>query len=356
MTVHDFIFTQKKPQKYYRHIVFWLAQYIFWAFWAGTFFYPIKDAFINDIKNHCFGILDILYIYITVYYFFPKYWVHQRKKFIFCFSVLTAVIFILNHLFFFWLSDLFSAPRENQLLMLWYLSINFFTSGPPVTCALFLTIKMLKNYYYKVEEKKALTKENANAEMQLLKAQVHPHFLFNTLNNIYSFALSKSPKTGSLVLKLSDTLRYMIYECEEPLVPLEDELKMINDYIGLEKVRYGNKLKIETYIYGEAGNKRITPLLLIPFLENSFKHGASKILNHPWIKMRVQIENDHLYFELENSKPLNENNPPKKNGIGLKNVQKRLMLLYPQQHQLKVESGDGTFSVNMEVPLIAISP
>ena len=202
-----------------------------------------------------------------------------------------------------------------------------------------------------MEEKLTLIKENANAELQLLKAQVHPHFLFNTLNNIYSFALTKSPKTGGLVLKLSDTIRYMLNECEAELVPLEKELKMIEDYIGLEKVRYGSRLNMEVTIKGNYQNKFIAPLLLIPFVENSFKHGASKILKHPWIKMDIEVKEDSLLFNLTNSKPLKTNAVNSNNGIGLKNVQKRLELLYPRQYELKINSTDDVYSVQMEIPL-----
>ena len=165
--------------------------------------------------------------------------------------------------------------------------MHFIINGPPVICAIFLTVKMLKNYYLKMQEKTSIIKESADAELQLLKAQIHPHFLFNTLNNIYSFNLDKSPLAADLVLKLSHTLKYMVNDCEAALVPLDKELKMLQDYIGLEKVRYGKRLKITADITGDSKNKLITPLLMIPFVENSFKHGASKMLEHPWIRMQI---------------------------------------------------------------------
>ena len=148
-----------------------------------------------------------------------------------------------------------------------------------------------------------LAKENANAELQLLKAQVHPHFLFNTLNNIYSFSLNQSPQAGTLVKKLSGMLGYMIHECEEKLVPLEKELKLIQDYMGLEKVRYGKRLDMQVEIHGDFENKFIAPLLMIPFVENSFKHGTSQMLQHPWIKLEITTVRNQLFFKLSNSKP-----------------------------------------------------
>jgi LytS/YehU family sensor histidine kinase len=202
-----------------------------------------------------------------------------------------------------------------------------------------------------MEEREILVRENTHAEMQLLKAQVHPHFLFNTLNNIYSFALRKSPDAGGLVLKLSDTLKYMINECETPLVPLEKELKLIKDYIGLEKVRYGNRLNMEIEIKGDYKNKLIVPLLLISFVENAFKHGASKMLKLPWIRLKIIIKENDFYLELSNSKPLQAFYQNGKNGIGLKNVQKRLQLLYPHEHELIIESTEDEFLIKMQVPL-----
>ena len=354
MTLYDFIFTKKMPGRLLRHIAFWLAQFVFWIFWAAGLFYNFNWEFIKfQFQLHEYFALDISFTYFVVYYLSPKYLI--RKKFfkfsisIFIFTILTYLLYISYR---FWLDDMIKASRDNQLLTSWYFSMNFIIHGPPVICAMFFTFKMFKNYYIKMQEKITLTKENANAELQLLKAQVHPHFLFNTLNNIYSFALIKSPKAGSLLLKLSDTIRYMLNECEAAFVPLEKEIKMIENYIGLEKVRYGNRLNMEIEIKGNYQNKFIAPLLLIPFVENSFKHGASKILKHPLIKMDIEIKEGSLLFNLKNSKPLKANVVNGNNGIGLRNVQKILELLYPHQHELKINSTDYEYSIYMKIPLL----
>ena len=213
----------------------------------------------------------------------------------------------------------------------------------------------MKNYYIKLEEKEIIEKEKTNAEIQYLKAQVHPHFLFNTLNNIYSFALNKSPLAGSLVMKLYDTLTYMINDCKADLVPLEKELKMIENYIGLEKVRYGDRLEMQLEITGDYKNKLIAPLLLIPFVENSFKHGSSKMLKHPWIKLCISIKENELYMNLSNSRPLQVSSVNSRNGIGLKNVQKRLQLLYSGKYELLLQPTDDEFSVHLQIPLEPIA-
>jgi LytS/YehU family sensor histidine kinase len=247
----------------------------------------------------------------------------------------------------------FSWQMSNDKIVwtIWMAGLGLVSNGPPVFCGLFISIKMLKTWYVKEEEKLILVKENANAELQLLKAQIHPHFLFNTLNNIYSFALDKSPKAPELVLKLSAVIKYMINDCEAALVSVEKEIKMIKDYIGLEKVRYGNHLDLQVHIRNDHTNILIAPFLLIPFIENSFKHGASQILSRPWIKLTLEVNSDHLYFELSNSKPNEIPELNAKKGIGLRNVEKRLQLLYPENHELTVMNEETQFTVVMRVSL-----
>ncbi|MEO5783477.1 MAG: histidine kinase, partial [Ginsengibacter sp.] len=223
--------------------------------------------------------------------------------------------------------------------------------NPPLICGLLLSLKTLKTWHQKQLQNETLTTENANAELQLLKAQIHPHFLFNTLNNIYSFTLTKSPLAAELVQKLSDMLNYMIKDCESIMVPLEKEIQLIKDYIGLEKVRYSNRLDIQMHVNGDCKNKMIAPLLMIPFVENCFKHGASVMRGKQWMQLSIHVNNNVLYFNITNSKPLHPVNTKSKNGIGLLNVKKRLALLYPGKHQLIINPGDGVYNVQLQIEL-----
>jgi LytS/YehU family sensor histidine kinase len=242
--------------------------------------------------------------------------------------------------------NLFANPPPQVFLFSILQTIN----GPAFISFLFISFKFFKDSQKKERANFTLQKENANAELRLLKAQIHPHFLFNTLNNIYSFTLDKSPQAKNIIKKLEDILHYMIEECQQPLVPVNNEIKVIQDYFELERIRYGNSLDIELDIKGNYANKAISPLLMIPFVENSFKHGTSKILKNPWIKLLIQTDKDQIYFSLSNSKPSNEiiNG---KNGIGITNVKKRLALLYPLKHLLVIESTKNTFTVNMQIPV-----
>ena len=212
---------------------------------------------------------------------------------------------------------------------------------------------LFKTFFEWIKDRKIkaeLEKDKLASQLELLKAKLNPHFLFNTLNNIYSFSLTKSPQAQVLVEKLAGTLQYMIAECDVALVHLEMELKMIMDYIELEKVRYGNRLQMKIDVMGECRNKLIAPLLLIPFVENCFKHGTSKMLEEPWIEMKITIEDNMLFFALVNSKP-EKNVYDEKKGIGLNNVRKRLDILYQKRYSLEISNSVNYFSVTLNLPL-----
>jgi LytS/YehU family sensor histidine kinase len=154
-----------------------------------------------------------------------------------------------------------------------------------------------------------------------------------------------------MIKKLSGLLHYIINECQQSLVPLEKELKMIQDYISLETIRYDEQFDITVDIKGNYRDKNIAPLLLLPFIENSFKHGSSKTLSKPWVNLNIIFENTKMYFMLNNSRPQEYINPNCNGGIGLSNVQKRLQLLYPERHELTMTSEPEHFTVLLEIDL-----
>ncbi|MBK5286245.1 MAG: histidine kinase, partial [Bacteroidia bacterium] len=196
-----------------------------------------------------------------------------------------------------------------------------------------------------------LQKDNLQLELNALKAQVNPHFLFNTLNNIYSLALRKSEKTPEMILKLSDMMRYLLYECNVAQVPLQKEINFINNYIELEKIRHDKNVKIDFSLTGNLDDSEIAPLLLIPFVENSFKHGVNALVGKGWVDIRLNIMNKKLSLVVVNSKPENNNGTGKEKGIGLENVKKRLELLYPGKYTLSIEPQEEKFLVNLSVDI-----
>jgi LytS/YehU family sensor histidine kinase len=146
-------------------------------------------------------------------------------------------------------------------------------------------------------------------------------------------------------------MNYMINDCEADRMPLERELHLLEDYIGLERARYGGRLDMQVSIQGNPGRRRIAPLLMIPFLENSFKHGASQVLDHPWVRLQVCAGDNQLDVRLSNNKPPAAATGNAKSGIGLRNIRQRLQLLYPNRHRLEIEAGEDVFSVRLVVPL-----
>ncbi len=358
MKVHEFIFSNKLTCRILRHTLFWMVRLFVLLIWSVSIYYvsPLdsKDvSFILLVQSLIFDlIIDIGYCYIVVYSSLLSLVVkRQYLAFGFYLFLLSFFVFVIKCLLLFLPMNIYNQSLELMYILVWLQLINFFNMGPPMVCVFFLSIKMLKTWYLKEEEKIVLIRENVNAELQLLKAQIHPHFLFNTLNNIYSFTLVKSRMAGELILKLSDTLQYMINDCKASHVPLVKELKIIEDFIDLQKVRYGNRLQLQVAIEGNAENKFITPLLLIPFVENCFKHGTSKMLDYPWLKLEIEIMDKVLFFRLSNSKPSQVSVASTNSGIGLKNVQKRLALLYPLTHVIQFTSDDHSFTVHLEVPL-----
>src|SRR5205809_5399610 len=154
-----------------------------------------------------------------------------------------------------------------------------------------------------------------------------------------------------MINKLSGLLHYILNECNQPLVPLQKEIKMVRDYMALEKIRYGEQMNMTIEIQEEGSEKLIAPLLLIPFDENSFKHGTSKMLAHPWVNLQITIENSTLNFSIANSRPQEAGPQVKKGNIGLKNVKKRLELLYPRTHELNIVSKPESFFVSLTIQL-----
>jgi len=230
---------------------------------------------------------------------------------------------------------------------------NIIPRGPLAFCFLCMTtsaaspmiIKFFKLWTIKQQDWMRVQQEKISAELQLLKAQVHPHFLFNTLNNIYSFSLENSPKTPELILKLSSLLSYMLYDCKTDEVRLEKEIKIMKDYIDLERERYGNKIEISWSVEGEIKDKFIAPLLMLPFLENAFKHGTSEQIEKSWLSVDISVMHGTLKCKIANSK--NEYVSLRANGIGITNVKKRLEFIYPGKYDLKINDEGDFFVVSM---------
>lgn len=215
--------------------------------------------------------------------------------------------------------------------------------------ALAVCIYIIGDYRNKQQINEQLIKAKAEAEIKLLKGQLHPHFLFNSLNNIYSLALSKSDQTADSILKLTELLDYLLYRANMDKVALSKEVDLLNNYIGLEQLRSGEKLQIESDITVLNDATQVTPLILLPFAENCFKHGGIGADGIFRIKIYFYSDDKKLIFNISNSKKKGKEVSAESGGIGLENIQKRLNLLYPGRYELSINDLPDSYNVKLEI-------
>ena len=215
--------------------------------------------------------------------------------------------------------------------------------------------KILSDWLRHERDKKDLQTQTMQSELRFLKSQINPHFLFNTLNSLYALTLKKSDAAPEIVIKLSEMMRYMLYECNERRVPLRKEVQYIQNYLDLERLRQGQHAEIEFRLNGEIKEQQIAPLMFTPFLENSFKHGLNNQLSEGFVRIQLDVNDQKVELQIENSKapvkPVQNHGKPS-GGIGLVNVRRRLNLIYPDHYNLNVKDEPNSYKVNLELDLI----
>jgi len=209
-------------------------------------------------------------------------------------------------------------------------------------------LKFSVDWFLNERIRRDLENQRLSAELAFLKSQINPHFLFNSLNSIYSLAYQRSETTPEAILKLSEIMRYMLYECNDNKVSLVKELQYVQNYIDLQKIRFGQKAYIDFKIEGKVENQQIVPLVLIAFVENAFKHGIASTERSP-IKLLIEVDEGHLHFYIRNKK--HNNNRDESGGIGLNNVKRRLNLLYPGKHNLEISDEPDTYTAELSLIL-----
>ncbi|MBE9582849.1 histidine kinase [Mucilaginibacter sp. JRF] len=338
-----------------QHVVFWLVVWLFYLL-----MYSFKSTWQIALHNNVFFMpLHIGLFYAIGYWLIPRYLLTGKY-------VQFGLMLLLTNLVLGMASRLVDIYIAFPYLARHFLgkfhdpydghSVGYLLTNPVYFFNAFKSLNLVAWFgigvkYFKMwhERKQAALK----AELDALKGQLHPHFLFNTLNNLYSLTLQNSPKSSNTVLGLSEMLRYMLYECNTDLVPLTNEVRMLKHYTELEKLRYEERLDLTFNITGDLNGLYIAPLLLLPFIENTFKHGASEKLGHNWININLSVIGNVLKIKASNSKPEQVTDDADKHfgNIGLQNVQKRLELLYPQQHSLKILDDDEAFLIVLELRL-----
>lgn len=235
----------------------------------------------------------------------------------------------------------------------YFYSSFFIVQMVAITLLIVLFVGMLRfavEWFELESKRREIENEKLMAELNFLKAQINPHFLFNTLNNLYYLAYTKSDNTTEVIAKLSQMMRYMIYDSNHTQVLLSKEIEYMQNYISLERLRLNDQIPIKFEVIGNADNLRIAPLVLITFLENAFKHGVSGNNAKAWVNVTIQLEGKQLIYTVENSKPETAN-LHEKSGIGLQNVKRRLDLSYPKQYNLITEDKKDVYFVQVTLTL-----
>ena len=286
-----------------------------------------------------------LIVYLNLQVLFPLFL--ERGRYIYygasilVSTVIGSVFYII--LFDSWIDYIFSGYYFIAYYSFWDISLYFIIF-------IFLTsLFRLARGWFRLQE---IEKEKTFAELKALKSQINPHFLFNSLNSIYSLARKNSGVVPEKIIQLSGLMRHIIYESDVELISLEKEIEMIKNYIELQNLRTIEKEKFVLNVLGEIKGKKIAPLLFLPFVENSFKHGLKSGVKNAFVKITIESTGNVLNFEIENNKGIStEIKDLKHSGIGIENVKKRLQLIYPNQHSLKISKTHLTFKVLLQVQL-----
>lgn len=334
------------------HIAFWLIHFVTRLYLTGYFLY-----FSSEILNTQLILLPlrIIVAYFTIYIILYKY-LFNKKVFQAIFLLISSMVIALlvRRVIVYYILyglNIYPQPPEDpdffNLLYILHYSISIYTV---VTIAAIITLA--REWFNKEKIRMETVQQKLRAELKYLKAQIHPHFLFNTINNIYSLALDKSEKTPGALLKLSELLNYIIYESNTDVISLEKEIDNLSVFIDLEKIRYDDKLDLQFKYSVKTKNITIPPLLLLPFVENSFKHGASESISNSWIHISLNEENKKLTFKVENSVDRDtEVFEEEKEGIGLNNVRRRLELLFKDKYELKTLHSPESYLVVLKINL-----
>jgi len=336
----------------WHHLIFWGIYFTLNFLRWGSYF----NDYLYSLKANLLGFpIHITLAYFTVYYLVPKF--IFKRKFISFALILLGSIFLMVYLkflltFFLISYNVWPEGPETHSLTFNYAVVMMLGELYVITFA--ASFKLTFDWLRETGRVARLQKEQLESELRFLRAQISPHFFFNTLNNIYALSLEKSDRAPETIIKLSDLMRYVLYETRSKNQCLKKELDFMENYLELERIRHNENLALNFEVVGESQGKKIAPLLLVQFIENAFKHGANRSIGKVIIDISARIEEKFIYFRVSNTKPHSDQLPAKKNkgGIGLSNVEKRLKLRYAQdEYRLDTFDGAENYTVNLKLKL-----
>lgn len=331
--------------------IFWHA--FFWVFIISFCLAIARNntkLTVNDllIIIVLYGAINISLFYLNYLVFIPRL-LDKKRYGLFALAIVIAIIvygFGKYGVAVFFRQYMITHVKAKAVGFVSYFLSTVFTS---LSFLFFSTVlKFSVDWFLNERIQRDLENQRLSAELAFLKSQINPHFLFNSLNSIYSLAYQRSETTPEAILKLSEIMRYMLYECNDNKVSLVKELQYVQNYIDLQKIRFGQKAYIDFKVEGKVENQQIVPLVLIAFVENAFKHGLANTQQSP-IRLLIEIDDGHLRFFIQNKKHLH--NRDESGGIGLNNVKRRLDLLYPGKYNLEISDETDTYTVELSLIL-----
>ncbi len=313
------------------HLLFWIFIYLD----EVLSLVGITEAFDSYLETFITLVIDIVTVYFNLYILFPLLFLKNRIPQYFGITLITILVnaFISAYVF-------YGAADASSLRTA---LIGSFV-GTTTIMAMAFAIKLFKNYIANQQRVNELETTGLKTELEYLKNQINPHFLFNSLNNIYVQSRKRPTEVPNSILQLSDLLRYQLYDCSNEKVPLKSEISYVNNYLQLDALRKSNA-QIDFNVEGNPNGQQVAPFLFIPFVENAIKHGMS-LENESFIHINFEIEKEQVKFRVKNSKP-EKPIPSKDGGIGLVNVQRRLDLLYPNKHELKISDQKTDYEIEL---------
>ncbi|EZH74275.1 histidine kinase [Aquimarina atlantica] len=330
------------------HLYFWIIYFLFnvirWGSYFNDYWYSLKSNLVEFP-------LHIILVYFNIYYLVPKF--IFKKKYVhyilFLFVSLGVHYILRSGLNLLLVTEDIWPEVEGRLDPFGFNHIVAVAIGELYVVGLTSAIKYTVDFLIMQNKNRNLSELQYKTELKYLKAQIQPHFFFNTLNSLYALTIKKSDLAPNLVLKLSNFMRYVIYDTSKKKLPLLQEIDHIDNYIELEKMRYGDRVDSRVDINGNIDDVKVVPMLFLPFIENAFKHGLKNNNRMELLISFERFENELIFISKNNYE--DESETKRLNGIGIKNVKRRLEILYPKKYTLNITQKNNEYSILLKIPI-----
>lgn len=334
------------------HLLFWVVYTAIFTITDGGYSNRFDRAFYVEMAHLP---LRLMVVYVNYFVFFPQLLLKRKYVQYAAVTVASLIVaaFIQRAIMFYYVSPVLY-PSTSDVVNYW-VPYKILQAGVIINSPLIfiLSFSVLHHVFTLKEKTEELQKENLESELKFLRSQINPHFLFNTLNSLYALTQVRSERAPEVVLKLSELMSFVLYESDKETIPLSKEIRYIKNYIELEEIRYGDRFTCNLSINGNT-DILMPPLLLLPFIENSFKHGMKHESDRGWVNINISVVKDLFFFKIENSIPTGPPVVQESGGVGIANVVRRLAILFPNRHRLEHGREGQEYYVKLEIDLASV--